>query len=161
MIKDCIILIITIILLTCSCTQERLPCLTPKIASLNIECVHHNTDSTTIDTALPAAVFGAMTATGIKAEIFPLQSNFTISLSSVSDTCRWIFTTDSLKYNVDTLSFYYRRSLQFLSNACGFAYFYSLDSVHTSHFNIDSVLITNTSVTNNANIKQLKIYIRN
>jgi len=112
-----------------------------------------------VDTALPAAVFSSVTDHGVVQILFPQQANFTISLSPLSDTCRYYFTTDSAHQRVDTLDFYYQRSLDFISNACGFTYFYSLDSVHTSHLNIDTVRILNSSVTNNANITQLQIYI--
>lgn len=158
--QKCLLFILTY-LLTASCTEERLPCTTPKTASLNITTVHFPTDTATtfVDTALPAAVFSPITSKGNVGIIFPQQTSFTISLSPVSDTCRYLFATDSFYQKVDTLSFYYQRSLQFLSNACGFTYFYSLDSVHTSHFNVDSVLILNSSVTNNANITQLEIFI--
>lgn len=144
-----------------ACTEARLPCDTPKIASLNILTVHYPTDTATtvVDTALPAAVFSSVTDHGVVQILFPQQANFTISLSPLSDTCRYYFTTDSAHQRVDTLDFYYQRSLDFISNACGFTYFYSLDSVHTSHLNIDTVRILNSSVTNNANITQLQIYI--
>jgi len=145
-----------------SCTQEREPCYTPTIASLNIECVHYTSDTATtvLDTALPKAIFGALTNNGVKAVIYPQTANFTISLSSVANSCQWIMSTDSVAYPFDTLSFFYQRKLQFLSNACGFAYFYSIDSVHFTHNqDIDSIQITNTSVTNNVNTKHLKIFI--
>ena len=145
------------------CTRQRGPCLTPKVAGLNLEFTHYLTDTSTVtkDTALPAAVFIAVTNAGEKEVIGGLYNSlFTISLSSVSDSCRWMVATDTLAHNkFDTLTFYYQRELQFLSNACGYTYFYNLDSVHTSHFNIDSVHITNASVTNNVNTKHIKIYI--
>ena len=146
-----------------SCTQERQPCLTPKIASLNIECVHYPSDTATtvLDTALPKAIFVALTDSGQRAVIYPQTANFTISLSPVTDSCQWLMSTDSTTFPFNTLSFYYKRKLQFLSNACGYTYFYSLDSVHFTHGqDIDSILITNSSVTNNVNTKHLKIYIR-
>ncbi len=147
------------------CTQERQPCLTPKTASLNMEFVHYATDSatTTIDTALPMAIFGAITAPDtVKYTLYKSPSaNFTISLSPDADSCSWLVFTDSFYVRPDTISFKYQRKLQFLSNACGFTYFYSLSSVQTTHKSIDSVLITNPSVTNNANAtKQLKIYVK-
>ncbi|MBC7552510.1 MAG: hypothetical protein H7257_00875 [Taibaiella sp.] len=145
-----------------SCTAERQPCLTPKTASLNIKCVHFSTDTatTTVDTALPMAVFGALTAKGTQSVIYKgASSAFTISLSPVADSCQWLVTTDSLNFPFDTLGFYYERKLKFLSNACGYTYFYALTSVTTTHNNIDSVIITNPSVTNDVNTKQLKIYI--
>ncbi len=77
-----------------ACTQQRQPCLTPKIASLNMECMHKTTDTATvfIDTALPAALLIAFTDSGAKEIIYPNQTaDFTISLSSVSTMCKWGF----------------------------------------------------------------------
>ena len=145
-----------------ACTQTRDPCLTPKIASFNVETMHLLTDTSTVfaDTALPAAVFIPLARVDSNAgTIFPQQSDFTISLSPDSNVCRWQFTTDSFAFALDTLTFYYQRNQQFISNACGFTYFYTLDSVHTTKHNIDSAHITNTSVTNNVNTKQLQIFI--
>ena len=149
-------------LLWIACTQQRQPCLTPKIASLNIHCVHKTTDTGTVfvDTALPATLFAAFTDSGTQYIIYRNQTaNFTISLSSASDSCKWGITTDTLHRNFDTLTFFYQRKLQFISNACGYSYFYNLDSVHTTKKIIDSVHITNANVTNNVNTKHLQIYI--
>ena len=158
-------LLILLLAISCiawvACTAERKPCLTPKTASLNLACMHLRTDTATVfsDTALPSAVFFAMTTAGEKGTIFPLQSSFTISLSPDTTFCQWRFTTDTLNTKFDTLSFFYKRNLQFLSNACGYAFFYTLDSVQTTHLIIDSLHIINTSVTNNVNTKHLQIYI--
>jgi len=55
--------------------------------------------------------------------------------------------------------FRYARNLQFVSNACGYAYNYVLSSVGTTTHNVDSVRITNANVTNNANTeKNLRVY---
>jgi Family of unknown function (DUF6452) len=145
-----------------ACTQQRSPCLTPKIASFTIETMHLPIDTSTVfvDSALPSAVFTALTKTGKQETIFPLESIFTISLSSDTGYCQWLFTTDSLNTNFDTMTFFYKRDLQFLSNACGYTYFYTLDSVRAKGTMIDSVHITNTSVTNNANTtKNLQVFI--
>ncbi len=154
-----------LLLLCCSmlfaCTQERQPCLTPKTASFNLKCVHYLTDTntTTQDTSLPRAVFIPLTDTPLQSLYYRTSSaNFTISLSPVADSCSWLITTDSLLYAFDTLSFHYTRKLQFLSNACGYTYFYSLTAATTTYNNIDSVLITNPSVTNDVNTRQLKIF---
>ena len=151
-----------------ACSQERQPCLTPKTASFNIECVHYPTDSaiTTIDTALPYAIFTAVAGGGLKSVVYTIPSSvFTISLSPVTDSCTWILqpdtTTATFSPVPDTFSFYYTRQLQFLSNACGYTYFFTFDSLHATHNNIDSALITNRSVTNNVNTaKQLTLYFK-
>ena len=144
-----------------ACTQERDPCLTPKIASLNINTQHLTTDTSTIfvDTALPAAILIPLTTAANKAgTVYPQEANFAISLSPDSTICQWAVTTDSLN-PYDTITFYYERKLRFISNACGYTYFYNIDSIHTTHYNIDSIHILNTNVTNNVNTKHLQICI--
>lgn len=161
-----ILLLGMIVWLLPSCTQERQPCLTPKTASLNLHFVHFPVDTainnnSTQDTALPSAIFGAVTGGNVKEFIYRTPSAyFTISLSSTADSCTWIFKADSAFTTYDTLNFYYRRQLKFLSNACGYTNFYTIDSVHTTNSTgIDSVIITNPSVTNDVNTRQLKIYM--
>ena len=152
-----------------ACTQERQPCATPLVASLNMEMQHVLTDTSTIfvDTALPGAEFipiSNIPNKGPDTDIYPQSSSFTISLSTDHDTCRWAFTTDSSHYGFDTITFYYQKNLQFISNSCGYSYFYNLDTVFATHSNpiypiIDSIHILNKSVTNNVNTTQLQICI--
>ncbi len=149
-----------------SCSQQRQLCLTPKTASLTMEMMHKANDTTTLftDTALPSAVFIPLTDNPAKrnAFVYTRGSSFAVSLSPDTTMCMWLFATDTVSYQsktIDTITFYYARQLQFLSNACGYTYFYTLDSVHTSHLMIDSLHIINTSVTNNVNTKHLQVYI--
>ncbi len=147
-----------------ACTQVRDPCLTPKTASLNINTQHLRliTDSAFVDTALPSAEFIPITINANDTIIFPQQANFTISLSPDSTICRWSFRTDTAvaaNAGFDTLTFFYERKLQFISNACGFTYFYNIDSVQTTRHNVDSVHVLKTIVTNNVNTKQLQICV--
>jgi hypothetical protein len=145
-----------------ACTQERQPCLTPATASLNVQCIHLLSDTSVQvrDTALPRAILAPLTATGPQYRIYNAPSSlFVLSLSPVTDSCQWLFTTDSLNQPFDTISFSYARKLQFISNACGYATFFTLKQVHSTHFNIDSILLNNTDVTNDVNTRQLKIYI--
>ena len=165
------ILFALIIMAWAACTQERQPCLTPKSASLIIESIHFKTDTSTlpVDTSLPSAVYYPISIINVPLIYYPPQASFTISLSPDSTVCQWQFSTDTSNYNTkihDTLTFYYKRNAKFLSNACGFTYFFNIDSVHTTRyspqtpqFSIDSVHILNTSVTNNVNTKHLQIYI--
>lgn len=144
-----------------SCTQQRQPCLTPRFATLSLRTIHFTNDTVTtpVDTAIPAAVFSPVTGFSQVYKIYPQQSGFTVSLSPDTTFCQWSFTTDSFKHDSDVISFYYRRHLQFISNACGFTYFFDLDSVRSTHSIIDSIRILNTSVTNNVNTQHLQVYI--
>ena len=70
-----------------ACTQERQPCLTPKIASFNLRFVHFTADSSIAlnsfaDTGLPSAIFTAITDSGNRSVIYTAPSAyFTISLA--------------------------------------------------------------------------------
>src|SRR4051812_39758997 len=99
-----------------ACTQERQPCYTPKNATLNIRCIHRQTDTSTVfvDTALPATLLAALTDSGRQLIIYRTQaSSFPLSLSSVSDSSKWGITTDTFGRTFDTLTFFYQRKLQF------------------------------------------------
>jgi predicted nucleic-acid-binding Zn-ribbon protein len=144
-----------------SCKQERQVCLTPKIAILNLKTVHYaDSAATTVsDSGLPAAIFAALTATGTQGLLYNKQATFTISLSPLGETCQWIFTADTSTHVFDTITLYYERDLEFISNACGYTYFYNIDSVFTTHKIIDSIQVNNTSVTNNVNTQHLQVFI--
>jgi hypothetical protein len=160
MIKQAAMVMVIACALLAACSRERQPCLSLKTAVLNVSCVRYrDTGNTFIDTALPRARLAAVTDSGVQIFYYSQPASlFTISLSPGSDTCRWLITTDSSNYEFDTLSMYYKRKLEFLSNACGYTYFYNLTGITTSHNNIDSVIITDPGVTNNVNSKHLRIY---
>lgn len=144
-----------------ACTQDRQPCLTPKIASMNVRTVRitSRADTTARDTAMPSSVFIPLTTTGAHGAKYISQSAYTLSLASVADSCKWAVANDTLGTAFDTISFYYDRQLQFISNACGFAYFYQLKNVSATHHFIDSLRITNPNVTNNVNTSHLQVFI--
>jgi Family of unknown function (DUF6452) len=155
------ILLVAVVACWAACKQDRQICLTPKIAILNVETMHIPIPGAAFaDTAPPSPTFVGLTASAEEISNYNRQSSFTLSLSPLVDTAQWLFRTDTASAIVfDTLTFHYTRLLKFLSNACGYTYFYNLNYITTTHNIIDSVHITNTSVTNNANTKHLQIYI--
>ncbi len=145
-----------------SCQQQRDPCLQPKIMTLYAGA-YQRVDTATADTALPAPFIAAIDfVDSIKVTVNGTadQNKFSLYLSPQADSCRWLIWPDTSTTiaNADTLTFYYDKSLQFLSNACGYAYFYNLHSVHTTNHSIDSVLINSYNVNNEANKEHIKIY---
>ena len=147
-----------------ACTQERQPCLTPKKAALIIESIHFAKDTSTIpvDSSLNNSFFAPITTSSTIGTLYAGPASlFSISLSPDSTVCQWEVLSDTAVKTYDTLTFYYKRNLKFLSNACGYTYFYNIDSIHTTHLFIDSVHILNPGVTNVTNkIKHVQIYIR-
>lgn len=150
-----------------ACKESVTPaCQEPTTASLFMHCYHYAVDTSTVatDTVLPYARLASLGAPVRYTQYVAGSSVYSISLSPFADSCQWAIIADSTKLVTgaevfDTLTFRYQRQLNFLSNACGYTYFYTLDTVNTTRHNIDSVIITNTSVTLNANgTSQLAIY---
>jgi hypothetical protein len=158
--KNILLLVVILLVALGSCTQERLPCLTPKTASLKVRAVRKLNDTAIVDTALPAAVLVAVTDSGKTGYLYAGSSSFTLSLSPVADTAKWLISADTIAGSpLDTIVFRYTRRLQFLSNACGYTYYYNINSVSTTNHIIDSFLITDRNVTSNVNTSHLKVYI--
>jgi len=151
-----------------ACTQTRQPCAQPKTVYVNAACYHVIADTGNVaivaDTLLPNPLIGVIDTAGKGALFYYGQRNifqFSMFLNPNSDTCRWFVNTDSTftSKSFDTLTFVYQSKLQFLSNACGYTYYYNLLGVSTTHNNIDSIILENTNVTSNVNVEHLKIYI--
>jgi hypothetical protein len=85
-----------------------------------------------------------------------------IVLSPITDSTTIYIVPDSAKvadpFARDTITFYYRRELHFISNACGYTTYYYLDRTQSTNYNIDSVIIFNGAVTQDATKEHVKIY---
>ena len=148
-----------------SCTQDRQPCLQPKQQRL-LAGMYHASDSAGIITItsinLPSPYIGTIGAANNETIYYGATSSghtYALYMSSVADSCQYFIKPDTVaSTQFDTLSFYYQRQLNFLSNACGYTYFYSLDHINTTNHNIDSLVLKNTLVSTNVNVEHLKIY---
>jgi hypothetical protein len=144
-----------------ACDQERDPCLQPTSFSVRIGCyTPPDTGTIPVDTALPNIIVGALDNDSAIYWIVGADniSKFELILNPQADSCRWFIRPDSAVNVVDTLSFYYDRRLQFISNACGYSYYYSLQRVNSTRHSIDSVKIKDADVNNNANTEHVQIY---
>jgi len=146
-----------------SCTQQRDPCLQPRTMQLNIH-TYQKADTATLDTVLPHPFIAAIDFTDsikVVSDTGTGNQRFGIYLSPRVDSARWLIWPDAANSDpgdADTITFYYSKSLQFLSTACGYTYFYNLKSVHTTNNSIDSVVITTYDVNSDASKEHLKIY---
>jgi hypothetical protein len=140
-----------------ACTQQRSPCYEPKLVSVAIG-TYRLVDTSSVDTTLPFPLFACLD-TNVAQEESP-SNKFAALLSPYIDSTRWIMRPDSFTTieQIDTLTFYHNKSLNFISNACGYVYYYALSSVKTTYHSIDSISLVNTSVDNNANTQHLRIY---
>jgi len=181
------ILLLSLTLIASACTQQRQPCVEPILVALRFSTwsTHSVVDSGVIpptitrvsfDTLLPNAVLGTINAKTNTVYYFGTTDAFSLYLDPNKDTCTWFLSQDSGKTVVDTITFYYTRKLQFLSNACGYTYYYNLTALpstpnlvnnqqqstfDTTKHRIDSIIFENQGVTNNVNQEHMKIFIHN
>lgn len=146
----------------CACNQERDPCLQPTTSLMRIGCYKiADTGTAVLDTLLPNINLYADSNGYYKYWYYGLNgvSKLSLLLSSTTDSNTWYLQPDSAVNILDTLKFHYTRSLQFISNGCGYTYFFHLNKVISTHHLIDSIQVTNSEVNLNANgAEHLKIY---
>ena len=138
-----------------SCQQERNPCLLPTAVNLRLKSISKFTKA---DTNFNRFNLIAVDGDTLKYLYFG-QNNiarFSLRLSPQHDSCRYIIQADSSLGLYDTLAFYYARKLQYISDGCGYTYFFDLNKIiHTQH-QIDSIAIINSEVNTNANTNPLE-----
>lgn len=153
-------LIITavVIILWVACDVQRDPCLQPKNVTLRARFLRPaDTGTQFLDTTLPHPVYGVLDSP-FHFSIPSGSSVLQFFLSPLADSTKYIIVPDSANPIVDTIAFYYQRQLQFLSNACGYTYYFTITGVTSTRHSIDSVVLNNASVTSNANVDHVKIY---
>jgi len=141
-----------------SCETERDPCLQPTSVPLRIHALRPSNDTSSIDTLLPDPWWKPLDSP-VALTFGSNVSNFNLLLSPISDSCKYTLQPDTAVAAFDTLTFYYNRRLQFISNACGYTYFFTLLQVRSTTHNIDSVKLNNGDVNSNVNTPEhVKIY---
>lgn len=147
------------LLFTMSCSIDRDPCLLPTTTSMRLGTYQVvDSNGAVIDTFLPKPIWIAIDSNrGI--QFADKTAKYSLQLSSVTDSCRYAIQPDSALAFFDTLIFYYDRHLQFLSNSCGYTYYFSLKNIRTTYHQIDSVKISNAEVNSDANSQEhVQIY---
>lgn len=148
-----------------ACTQQRTPCYEPKIVPVNIG-IYRISDTVAVDTSLSDPAFYCLDTSVGQAR--GAANKFAALLSPFVDSTRWVLAPD-YKYNdedtvffgpesYDTVTFYHNRRMEFISNACGYVFYYDLTNVRTTKNSIDSVILLNNSVDNNADVEHIKIF---
>lgn len=88
------------------------------------------------------------------------EAGMRILFNSSKDSIRYTFRTDSTSTLFDTLTFYYEPSVHFISNNCGYNYFYNIQKVaHTTNM-LDSFSISNSNVSDDAGTENIQFYFK-
>lgn len=160
---------ILLFLLACSigfvaCERERDPCLQPRTVATRVainKAVETDTGIAVSDSALPNAIIGVLDSPYAIAYAAKGLKEFSYVLSPLADSTSIFILPDSARqsrFDVDTLTLYYKRRLFFISTSCGYTYHYFLTDLRTTNNNIDSAIILSNDVTNNVNVQHVKIY---
>ena len=75
-----------------------------------------------------------------------------------TDSIRYRFQPDSTQQIFDTVTLHYDHNYHFISNACGYTYYYNINRVKITHHLLDSARIATPSVTQSAQDKHVILY---
>lgn len=81
-----------------------------------------------------------------------------VALDPARDSMRFKIQADTLIAASDTITFYYKPSLFFISNNCGYTNYFTLDSIHITKNFFDSAVISNINVTKEGNTRNVLLY---
>lgn len=81
-----------------------------------------------------------------------------IMFNPETDQIRYQFQPDSTKPVYDTVTLHYDHNYHFISNACGYTYYYNIKNVEITHNLLDSVRINAPEVTQSAQNKHVILY---
>ena len=118
-------------------------------------------DSTIVsyrDTLLPRAKMVTIDDNQFAFYPFGSASRVSVALNPETKDLSYQLQFDSTIAAYDTLTFFYRPVLHFISNACGYTYYYSIDSVHFTTNELDSIAYNDRNVTNEAGKTNIRFY---
>ena len=83
-----------------------------------------------------------------------------ISLDPSTDSIRYTFRADTASSVFDTITYYYTSTIHFVSNSCGYNYYYTLNNVKSTGNMLDSIALINNQVTNDASVRNVQFYFK-
>ncbi len=95
---------------------------------------------------------------GINIIAQPNSGGIAVLMNPDSNVIAYRVQYDSTAFEADTITIFYQASLHFISNACGYTYYYHIDSVTGTRNVLDSVFILNDAVTNEASTRHVGLY---
>ncbi len=160
------------LVISCETTQE---CYQPTTVTVKAAFVVKNTydslivtdtsarDTTIIshyDTFMAAPYFQSL---GLDSTVGILGAKGTslmpLPLNPDAGNIRYLVVPDTADFSViDTLTIFYTPQVHFISNSCGYTYYYNIDSVHNATALFDSVALANREVTTLGNVRHILLY---
>lgn len=81
-------------------------------------------------------------------------------LNPDKDSIRYSLRIDTITALYDTITFFYESSVHFISNNCGYTYYFNLQNVKSSYNSIDSIALLRKDVTNGSSDINVRLYFK-
>jgi hypothetical protein len=144
-----------------SCSQSD-TCLEPQSLAMRGRFYYVDTANTKKDTALVNAFLRFGNNYSYYLQL--IKSNtFSFPLAQNQDSVSIIYQSDSssvLPSTLDTIILKYARDVRFISTACGYRTFFTLNEAKTTTNTIDSVIIKTALIDNDVNKEHLQLVIK-
>jgi len=88
-------------------------------------------------------------------------SSVGVPLNALADSVRYRYRVDTGSTLYDTLTFYYNSLVHFISNSCGYTYYFTLNSVRSTNNFTDSAVLSDVNVNNQGQSRHVLRYLRN
>lgn len=157
-----LLIIAWVVLVMGSCKQEDI-CLQPQVVVCRTGFSKVDSSYSFQDTSLANAniLFHAQDTL----YLMNLRNNngFSMPLSTQEDSTVLLFQSDSTQITfttVDTICYYYTRSLKFISLACGYQYNFDLKRVTYTKNVLDSVIVANSLVDADVKNKHIQFILK-
>jgi hypothetical protein len=135
--------LIVLVVVSAACSQQA-PCLKNSTVAARVK-YRTTVDTLTRDSVL-AQSFLAYPALSAQAASFGVSSAGALLNSSNVNTTL-LFSTDSNATLQDTIVVYHKKQLNFVSKACGYNYFFSIDSINYTTNILKSISLRDSLVT--------------
>lgn len=153
-----------LIILLCmlhACSKDT-TCLTPKVVALRGGFYYEDSVNVFKDTVQGNAnlFFGSNLSYYLNVK---KSSKFLLSLAQNKDSVTIYFQSDSASTEpetIDSFSVVYTREPHFISTACGYETFFSIQNIRYSTNVIDTLIVSHSAVNNDVNKEHIKIVIK-
>ncbi|WP_118972766.1 DUF6452 family protein [Taibaiella koreensis] len=83
-----------------------------------------------------------------------------IALNPLKDSTRYAFRADTASNVWDTITYYYTPESHFVSNSCGYTYYYTITGVKTTKNIFDSAILRRSDVTTDISVRHVQLYFK-
>ena len=166
-----ILLLLSTIVVLGSCSKSGPECFAPRSVAVQVGFMvidtlvridSFNRPDTTIRIADTGMFYPTLTSLDMDSVVTFVgereQSRMSLFLNPDTNSIRYVVRTNRDSATVDTVTIDYEPYNHFISNSCGYTFYYNIKSVRSTRHLMDSVRINQTNVTSSAQERHLIFY---